>query len=95
MLPAYVRDGRKLRLAVQRAELRGMRDIYHAGLHHVIVGGVLIKCHETGAQRLRGELAVLRGQGQYLVSGALHGSGLMRADVSAGHGDDALVFTQV
>ena len=83
-------EGRQLRLGIERAQLRGLGEIDHAGEGHVVVGLVGVKAPAVVPHGVGGELPVLPGQGDHLVAGELDGPGLVDADMAGVRGDHAL-----
>ena len=87
-------DGFQLSLGIQGAVFRGLGDIHHGRLDHVLVGDVPPVVLMDPANIQGGELAIPAGYGQNLVAVGLNGPGLVDGDVAAGSGDDPLVGPQ-
>ena len=87
-------DRVQLLQGVERAVLRGLGEIDHGGLDHVLVGGVGPVGSPQGQDGRRRELPVFRRDGQDLVPGGLDGPRLVDVDVPGVGGDDALVGPQ-
>ena len=67
---------------IECAKFGGESDVDHARAHHVIGSLVGEKGLKPRAQLPNVELTLMRRQGDDLVSGKLHGTGLMNVDVS-------------
>lgn len=72
---------RQLCQAVQRPILRGLGEIDHPRLHHVLPGGILPVALIDPADLPSCELAVGAGHRQHLVPGGLDGPGFVDIDV--------------
>ncbi len=84
----------QLRQGVEGAVLRGLGEVDHPRLDHVLPGLVLPVGLPHPADVQGGELPVGAGHRQDLVAGGLDGPGLVDVDVAAGGGDDPLVGAQ-
>lgn len=92
---AHLRERGKFGLAVCRAKLGGLRNVYHAGLDDVLfnrAGGVVL--FDEVLHLLRVELAVGSGQGEHFVAGGFDGTGFVGGDVAGFGSDNALVRPQ-
>ena len=77
----------QLSLGVLSADLRGVGDIYHLRLYHVLVGmGVQNLLHHG-----RSHFAVRGRKGEHFVAGGFHRSGLVNIDMSGRGADHGLV----
>ena len=94
MLFADSRNGGQLCKGIECTEFRGLGEIDHGGLDHVLVGGVGPVGSPQGQDGRRRELPVLRRDGQDLVPGGLDGPRLVDVDVPGVGGDDPLVGPQ-
>ncbi len=87
-------DGGELRFAVERAELGRLAEVDDAGLNFVFVGLVVIVGADQAFDPVGVDLAVLRGDGQDLVTGAFDRAGFMPGNVARGRGNRALIGTE-
>lgn len=95
MAAAHLRERGKFGLAVCRAKLSRLRNVYHAGLDDVLfnrAGGVVL--FDEVLHLLRVELAVGSGQGEHFVAGGFDGAGFVGGDVAGFGSDNALVRPQ-
>ena len=81
----------QLRLGVNSADLRAVRDIDHLGGHHVL-GAVVLP--EDSLHQSRGELAVLCADGADFVAGGLDGAGLVGVHMAGMDGNHRLIGGQ-
>ena len=87
-------DGGQLRARVERAVLRRVRDIDHAGHHHVVAVLIVRIGRKTRSDSLRREFPVHGRQREYLVPAALDRASLVQRDVSRLRRNDALIGAQ-
>ena len=83
-------DVGQLFLIIKGADLGGVGDVHHTGLHLVLVAGVGAVLLHGLANLAGGDFAVLAGQSQALVTGGLDGTGLMHVDVAGIRAEHAL-----
>lgn len=76
---------------VERAVLRRMRDVDHAGHDHVVAVAVGLEGRQICIDIFGAQLAIRMWQGQDLVPTELDGTGLMQADMTRVCRDDALI----
>ena len=84
----------QLRLSVQGAVLRRVRDIYHAGEHHVVVVGIGVEGSAPAAHIGSAHLALVGRQRDDLVAGVLDGTGLVGGNMAGGCSQHALPALQ-
>ena len=84
----------QLSLGVQGAVLGRVRDIYHAGEHHVVVVGIGIEGGAPVAHIGGTHLALVGGQGNDLVAGILNGTGFVCSHMAGGSSHHALPALQ-
>jgi len=77
-------------LIIEGADLGGVRDIHHTGLHLVLVAGVGAVFLDGLAHLAGRDLAVFAGQSQAFVAGGLDCAGLMHMDVPGIRAEHAL-----
>ena len=94
LFAAECADGRKLLFRVERAVLRRLGEVDHAGHDRVVAVRVVLILLEQRADLRCGDLAVLLRQREDLVAAKLDGAGLVHADVPCVRGDHALVRTE-
>ena len=93
-LPAGGGQCFQLCLAVERAILRGIGDVYQLGLSHMFKAAVCPVSQHSIPHLFCGDLSVIRGAGQNLVAGGLHGAGFMDIDMTANRAQSTLMGTQ-
>ena len=84
----------QLSLGVQGAVLGRVRDIYHAGEHHVVVVGIGIEGGAPVAHIGGAHLTLVGGQGNDLVAGILNGPGFVCGHMAGGSSHHALPALQ-
>ena len=87
-------QGRQLRPGIERAELRRLGDVDHAGAGHMLIGLVAEEGLHIPREGLSHELPLRVGQGDHLVAAVFDGPGLVDADVSGRGADHGLVASQ-
>ena len=87
-------DDLKLVHRIERSVLRRMREVDHAGAHHMIAVRILMVGTQTALDRFCRELAVRVRQGEHLVTARLDRARLVHGDVPRIGGDHALVGVQ-
>ena len=84
----------QLPAAVQGPQFRRLGNIHHCRLHHVFKAGIIPVGQHRVAHLLPGDLSLVGGKRQALVSGALHGPRLMAVNVGGGGAEHPLVGPQ-
>ena len=79
---------------VEGPQLCGLREIDHAGLHHVLVGFVLIMAFAEFPDASGGQLAAAVGQRQHLVTSGLDSAAFVDGDMSCVGADNALMGSE-
>ena len=96
VLVADPAQGGELLFGVEGAVFRGVGEVHHLGLHHVLRGHAAGEVLPAQGLHLAGGELALRAAGdlQHLVAGGLHRPGLVAVDVPCHRGDDPLVRPQ-
>ena len=90
----HPRKGGKFRKCVDRAQFRRIGNIHQFRLHHMLVRAGIPLLQHNRFHLCRGQLAVLGGNCQHLMSGRLHCAGFMDMDMPRICADDALMGPQ-
>ena len=82
MLQRDLANGFQLSQGINSTKFCGIGDVHHTGLHRVLRGGIFQMAQNCCLNLLRGDLAVHSRNGQNLVPGGLHRTGLMHGNMT-------------